>query len=159
MQNKAIKQWKLEPAGAARDYVARVHGEQPESTCPVTKLYGFLDAVRRDTCGECVICREGLLQTAILAQGLTEGTGRADDLALLTELGRNLTEGSCCEYGKVAGAFLERDLAADMEQFEKHLKRKRCDAEVCAKLESAPVANPSGAGLMGGTRRRRSSAD
>lgn len=157
MQHKEIKQWKLEPEGAAQAYIARVYAEMPANACLVSKLYGFLDEVRRNTCGECVICREGLLQTALLVQGITMGQGRADDLELLAELAQNLEDGSCCDYGKAAGRTLGQDLRSGAEQFEKHLKRKRCDAGVCEKLTSAESITPVGEGLLGGARRRRRS--
>lgn len=157
MQHKTIKQWKLEPEGAARDYVTKVYAELPESACPVSKTGCFLDIIRRNTCGECVICREGLLQTALLIQGITQGQGRPDDLDLLAELAQNLIDGSSCNYGKAAGLLLGQELEAGAEQFEKHLKRKRCDSGVCEKLTSAANIGPVGEGLMGGARRRRKS--
>lgn len=152
-----IRKWKEEEPQAIASYIDEITARWEGDPCPVDRMMHETDLLRRGTCGECVICREGVLQVSILAKALTEGSGKSGDLDIIREVADNLVALSCCDYGRLAGRHIAGSLSAGMEVFEKHLRRKRCDSGTCEKLAAAQPAAPAGEGLMSGRRRRRSS--
>lgn len=134
------KLWKQAPAEEIKEFVTKKYQKESENLCPVDKMKVFTDSVRRTSCGECVICREGILQLNVLAEGISKGNGREGDIEVLTEVSEDLIMGSCCDYGKEVGKINKKIIEEDKEQFEKHIKRKRCDALVCKKFFSYYIA-------------------
>jgi NADH-quinone oxidoreductase subunit F len=125
------KDWKDCEVSEIQDYLKSLTVQQDEAFCSVNQAKQFTEYARRSTCGRCVICREGILQSALIIKDITEGKGKDGDLAILSELAENLKAGSICDYGKTVGEMLQSMLDAGHDDFEKHLKRKRCDALVC----------------------------
>ncbi|MCB2357227.1 NADH-ubiquinone oxidoreductase-F iron-sulfur binding region domain-containing protein [Clostridium estertheticum] len=134
------KLWKQASVEEIKDFVIQAYNQEVENPCPVDKMRAFTDNIRRTSCGECVICREGILQLNVLAEGITQGTGRDGDIEVITEVSDNLIIGSCCNYGKEVGKITKKIIEGEQEQFEKHIKRKRCDDLVCKKFFSYYVA-------------------
>ncbi|MEL7655040.1 MAG: NADH-ubiquinone oxidoreductase-F iron-sulfur binding region domain-containing protein [Bacillota bacterium] len=140
MVMKERKQWKQSSSEEIKDYIIQVYDREAENLCPVDKLKTFTDNVRRTSCGECVYCREGILQLYVLAEAVSQGAGRDGDLEILNEVSKNLIIGSQCDYGIEVGKIAKSIIEHEEEQFEKHIKRKRCDALVCKKFFSYYVA-------------------
>lgn len=137
---KERKLWKQEPVAQIRDFVAQEYSRIIENPCPVDRLKIFSDRTRRSSCGECVICREGILQFNVLAEAITQGGGRDGDPMVLREIAEDMCIGSACDYGKEVGKIVKALLDEETEQFERHIKRKRCDALVCRKFIYFSVA-------------------
>jgi NADH-quinone oxidoreductase subunit F len=55
-----------------------------------------------ESCGLCVLCREGTWQMLQILKDLAEGGGKREDLELLRELGEGVRQGSLCFLGKTA---------------------------------------------------------
>lgn len=134
------KLWKQSSVEKIKDFVCEAYNGESKNPCSVDKMRAFTDSTRRTSCGECVICREGILQLNVVAEGITEGLGRDVDIEILKEVSENLIVGSCCDYGKEVGKITKKIIEDDQEQFEKHIKRKRCDALVCKKFFSYYIA-------------------
>ncbi|MBZ9688156.1 4Fe-4S binding protein [Clostridium estertheticum] len=134
------KLWKQTSVEEIKDFVTQAYNQEAENLCPVDKMRAFTDSIRRTSCGECVICREGILQINVMAEGITQGTGRNGDIEVITEVSEDLIIGSCCNYGKEVGKITKKIIEDEQEQFEKHIKRKRCDTLVCKKFFSYYVA-------------------
>ena len=137
---KERKRWKQEPEDKIRDFVSQEYRKEAENPCPVDRLKGFSDRVRRSSCGECVICREGTLQLYVLTESITQGNGRDGDINVLSEISEDMVIGSSCDYGKEVGKFAKSLIDGEREQFERHIKRKRCDALICKKFFSYYIA-------------------
>ncbi len=102
-----------------------------KNPCIVDCLKNFVNIARKATCGECLICREGILQIYLIIKDITEGRGKEDDLDVIGEIAYNLEIGASCQYGNKVGKLLRDGLQNNIEIFEKHLKRKRCDFLIC----------------------------
>ncbi|MBU4438424.1 MAG: 4Fe-4S binding protein, partial [Acetobacterium sp.] len=140
MENKIRKQWKKASPDEIGNYVESIHQAVNRTRCPVDQLKQFTDTVRRNSCGECVICREGLLQLAVVTAGITQGLGREQDVEIIQDISDDLIIGSSCDYGKEVGKIIRQQIAEYEDDFTKHIKRKRCDGLVCNKLVSFYVS-------------------
>lgn len=152
------KQWKEKDITEITATVNALFPETEEGACPVDVLTKALKASVVESCGECLICREGLYQLYAQAHSATQGNASEDDYNIMIEIADTMALTSRCDFGKLAGAKISAQLKANDEVFLKHIKRKRCDARVCEKLSDFPdPVERSEGGLMGGRRRRRSS--
>lgn len=134
MENRIRKQWKKASSDEIGEYVESIHQAIKNTPCPVDQLKQFTDTVRRNSCGECVICREGLLQLALVTDGITQGLGREQDVEIIQDISADLVSGSSCDYGKAVGKIIRQKIAEYEDDVTKHIKRKRCDGLVCNKL-------------------------
>ncbi|AZV55847.1 NADH-ubiquinone oxidoreductase-F iron-sulfur binding region domain-containing protein [Clostridium sp. AWRP] len=137
MQRKLWKQASLEEI---KNFIIEEYKKQSKNPCSVDKMRVFTDSTRRTSCGECVICREGILQLNVITEAISQGKGRDEDIEIITEISDDLILGSCCDYGKEVGKITKKIIEESKEEFEKHIKRKRCDALVCKKFFSYYVA-------------------
>lgn len=131
---KERKLWKQEPADQIRDFVMEIYNKEAEKPCPVDRLKVLSDTLRRSSCGECVICREGILQLYTMTESITQGNGRDGDMDVISEISEDMCIGSGCDYGKEVGKIAKDIIDTERDQFERHIKRKRCDALVCKKF-------------------------
>jgi len=104
-----------------------------ESACVVDMALRCLTFTTEESCGRCILCREGSYQLKEILSDMTSGRTRPDDEAQIQELAAGLREGSLCAVGRQAADPLLTGLQHFPEEFEAHLKRKRCPALVCRK--------------------------
>jgi len=102
-----------------------------EGDCVVDQARRALALTAYENCGICTICREGSHQLEELLADASSGETRGTDEALIQELGAALREGSLCAIGRRAPDPLLSGLRHFAEDFDAHLKRKRCPALVC----------------------------
>jgi len=107
-----------------------------EHTCVVDIARYFLDFVQKESCGKCVMCREGTMQMLEILKDITEGKGKLEDIDLLLELAETVKAGSLCALGGTAPNPVLTTLRYFRPEFESHIKEKRCPALVCQKLIS-----------------------
>ena len=107
-----------------------------EHTCVVDIARYFLDFVQKESCGKCVMCREGTMQMLEILKDITEGKGKLEDIDLLLELAETVKAGSLCALGGTAPNPVLTTLRYFRPEFEAHIKEKRCPALVCQKLIS-----------------------
>lgn len=152
-------EWKDKSMEEITVAVTDLFEESKDNACPVNRLAQFSEAAMKKSCGECVICREGTFQIMVQCQAMVLGKGNSDDLGIVADIVEDLQAGSCCDYGKLVGARFETLLQPNIEVFEKHFKRKRCDFSVCEKLvDKTPVIEKKEGGLMADKKRRRRSS-
>lgn len=82
--------------------------------------------LQTQTCGKCVFCREGILQMADILHSIVAGEGNREDLDLLASLGGAMETGSICFVGKTAAATVLGGLGLSREEYDAHIKDKRC---------------------------------
>ncbi len=109
------------------------------ATCMVNLAKHCLSFTQAESCGKCVICREGTSQMLEILTDITEGKGKPDDIELLLELGDGLKVGALCALGKTAPNPVLTTIRHFREEYEAHVKRKRCPAKRCSKLISSSV--------------------
>jgi len=109
-----------------------------EDTCMVDIARYFLDFTQRESCGKCVPCRLGTKQMLDILRDITKGKGSPDDIDLLIELSEAIKTGSICGLGKTAPNPVLTTLRYFRDEYEAHIKYKRCPAAVCKEIISSP---------------------
>ena len=105
-----------------------------EDTCMVDVARYFLDFTQNESCGECTFCRIGTKHLLDILERITRGEGREGDIELLEDLSLDIKEGSLCGLGKTAPNPVLTTLKFFRDEYESHIKEKRCPALMCRKL-------------------------
>jgi NADH-quinone oxidoreductase subunit F len=105
-----------------------------EDTCMVDVARYFIDFLTDESCGKCVPCREGLRQMHKILTHITEGKGKESDLERLEQLAEAAQEASLCALGKSAPNPFLSTLRYFKDEYEAHIKEKRCPALSCKEL-------------------------
>ncbi len=107
-----------------------------EDTCMVDVARYFLEFLTDESCGKCVPCREGVRQMLKLLTRITRGEGKEGDIQLLEELAVVAKEASLCALGRTAPNPFLSTLQYFREEYEAHVREKRCPALSCKNLIS-----------------------
>jgi NADH-quinone oxidoreductase subunit F len=105
-----------------------------EDTCMVDVARYFLEFLADESCGKCVPCREGVKQMLKILANITEGKGREGDIELLQDLAETAINASLCALGQSAPNPFLSTLQYFREEYEAHIKEKRCSALYCKEL-------------------------
>ena len=105
-----------------------------EGTCMVDIARYFVKFLTEESCGKCVPCREGLDRMLDILTDITEGKGKEEDIELLEELGDVIKEASLCALGGTAPNPVLSTIRYFRDEYEAHVKEKRCPAGVCKEL-------------------------
>ncbi len=107
-----------------------------EDTCMVDVARYFIHFLTDESCGKCLPCREGLRQMDRILTHITEGKGKEGDIAILEELSETAVEASLCALGKTAPNPFLSTIRYFRDEYEAHIKEKRCPALSCKALIS-----------------------
>jgi len=107
-----------------------------EDTCMVDVARYFINFLTDESCGKCVPCREGLRQMLKILTNITEGKGKAGDIELLEELSEVTGVASLCALGTSAPNPFLSTVRYFRDEYEAHIKEKRCPALSCKELIS-----------------------
>ena len=107
-----------------------------EDTCMVDVARYFINFLTEESCGKCVPCREGLRQMHRILTNITQGKGKEGDIEILEELAETAVEASLCALGKSAPNPFLSTLRYFRDEYEAHIKEKRCPALSCKELIS-----------------------
>jgi len=107
-------------------------------TCMVDFARYFLDFAQKESCGECVPCRLGTKQLLDVLTDITEGRGRPEDIDLLAELAAAVKKGALCGLGQTAPNPVLTTIRYFRDEYEAHVREKRCPAVVCKEIISSP---------------------
>jgi len=105
-----------------------------EDTCMVDVARYFVNFLEGESCGKCVPCREGLHRMGEILSNITRGKGEGEDLDLLKDLARILSDGSLCALGTTAANPVLTTLRYFRDEYIAHIEEKRCPAGVCQAL-------------------------
>ncbi len=105
-----------------------------EGTCMVNIARYFLDFTQKESCGKCTFCRIGTHHLLSILDRITKGEGREGDLEQLETLSRDIKNGSLCGLGKTAPNPVLTSLRYFRDEYEAHIKEKRCPAGMCREL-------------------------
>ncbi|MBW1971267.1 MAG: NADH-quinone oxidoreductase subunit NuoF [Deltaproteobacteria bacterium] len=105
-----------------------------ESTCMVDVARYFLNFLKDESCGKCTTCREGIKRMYEILTDITEGRGKEGDIELLEELGWVVANASLCGLGQTAPNPVLSTIRYFRDEYEAHIKEKRCPAKVCKAL-------------------------
>ena len=109
-----------------------------EDTCMVDMARFFLDFVQDESCGKCPPCRIGTKRMLEIVDRICSGQGLEGDIERLEELGSFIKEASLCGLGQTAPNPVLSTIRYFRNEYEAHIKEKRCPAGVCSTLVRAP---------------------
>ncbi|MFC1812013.1 NADH-ubiquinone oxidoreductase-F iron-sulfur binding region domain-containing protein [Thermodesulfobacteriota bacterium] len=105
-----------------------------EDSCMVDVSRYFLDFTQNESCGKCTFCRIGTRHLLNILDRITHGEGRDEDLDLLKNLSEDIKNGSLCGLGKTAPNPVLTSLKYFRDEYEAHIKEKRCPSGTCRAL-------------------------
>jgi NADH-quinone oxidoreductase subunit F len=105
-----------------------------ETTCMVDIAKYFISLLVGESCGKCVPCREGLKRIQDILVSITEGKGKESDITTLERLCNTLSDSSLCQLGGTAPNPVLTTLKYFRDEYDAHIKNKKCPAGVCKEL-------------------------
>jgi NADH:ubiquinone oxidoreductase subunit F (NADH-binding)/(2Fe-2S) ferredoxin/NAD-dependent dihydropyrimidine dehydrogenase PreA subunit len=105
-----------------------------DQTCMVEFARFFMDFVQQESCGKCVPCRLGTRAMLEVLTRITQGEGEEGDVEYLARLGQQIKESSLCGLGQTAPNPVLSTLRYFPDEYEAHIREKRCPSHVCRAL-------------------------
>ncbi len=107
-----------------------------EDDCMVDIAKFFLEFTVEESCGKCTPCRVGTKRLLEMLTKITKGQATMEDLDKLEELCYYIKDNSACALGQTAPNPVLSTLRYFRDEYEAHVKEKRCPAGVCKALLS-----------------------
>ncbi|MBT3353822.1 MAG: 4Fe-4S binding protein, partial [Candidatus Scalindua sp.] len=104
------------------------------TTCMVDLAKYFLGFTQNESCGKCTFCRIGTLRMRELLTKICDGHGEMEDITVLEELTEQIKKSSLCGLGQTAPNPVATTLKYFRNEYEAHIKDKKCPAAVCKSL-------------------------
>ncbi len=104
--------------------------------CMIHEAEQVLIAERKQSCGKCTFCREGLIQLHTMEKEITLGQGKKDFPDMLSEIGEAMTFSTPCSMGQTASDFVLGTLKYFESEYTDHIKKKKCANNVCSAFMS-----------------------
>ena len=105
-----------------------------EDNCMVDIARFFLDFTVDESCGKCTPCRIGTRRMLEILQRITEGKGEEGDIEKLETLAENIKASALCGLGQTAPNPVLSTIKFFRDEYEAHIKEKRCPAHHCQAL-------------------------
>ncbi len=105
-----------------------------EDDCIVDVAKFYLNFTVDESCGKCAPCRIGGKKLMNLLEKITDGKGTEDDIAQIKKVALAMQKGSLCALGQTAPNPVLSSLRYFPEEYEAHIKEKRCPSGKCKKL-------------------------
>ena len=105
-----------------------------ETTCMVEMARFFLQFTQNESCGKCTSCRIGTLRMLEILERIVAGEGREEDIATLEHLSGYIKQASSCGLGLTAPNPVLTTLKYFREEYESHIRDKRCLSHSCPAL-------------------------
>ena len=105
-----------------------------DDTCMVEIARFFMNFTKKESCGKCNTCREGIPRIQAILERITHGTGEMEDLDMLQELSSVVKSCSLCGLGKTATNPVLSTLKYFKDEYVAHVRDKKCPAGVCRSL-------------------------
>jgi len=105
-----------------------------EDTCMVDVAKFFIQFTNDESCGKCSTCRDGSEALHEVLTNITNGEAKEEDLEYLEEASNAIRDASACGLGTTLPNPVLSTLKYFREEYEAHIKEKRCPALVCKNL-------------------------
>lgn len=119
-----------------------------ETTCMVDIARFFLDFTQKESCGKCTFCRIGTKRMLEILTRITEGEGKEGDIEKLEELSIQIKDGSLCGLGQTAPNPVLTTIKYFRDEYEAHIRDKKCPALNCKKLLTYEIIPDKCTGCM-----------
>ncbi len=110
-----------------------------QDTCMVKISHFFMQFTQNESCGKCVLCREGTKQLLALLADVSEGRATQDTIALMRTLSSAIQKGSLCGLGKTAPNPVLSTLKHFAKEYEAHVQHKYCPTHECKALAKPEI--------------------
>ena len=110
-----------------------------EDTCMVDISKFYLEFTVDESCGKCTPCRVGTKRLLQILDKITSGKGEMEDIDKLEELANHMKNSSLCALGQSAPNPVLSTLKSFRNEYEAHIKDKKCPAGVCKSLLSFEI--------------------
>jgi NADH-quinone oxidoreductase subunit F len=118
-----------------------------EATCMVDVARFFLNFTQNESCGKCTPCRLGTRQMLEILTRITEGKGREQDIDTLLTIASTVKECSLCGLGQTSPNPVLTTINYFRDEYDAHIKEKRCPAAVCDALMISPCQHTCPVGI------------
>ena len=105
-----------------------------EGTCMVDMARFFMDFTSKESCGKCAPCRIGTTRMLETLEKITRGDGEESDIERLVKDGEAIKTGALCGLGNSAPNPVLTTVKYFKDEYEAHIKEKRCPAKECIAL-------------------------
>ena len=105
-----------------------------EDNCMVDVAKFYMEFICDESCGKCTPCRIGTKRMLEILTKITKGQGTMEDLDELDELSKAVKTNSLCALGQTSANPIVSTLTHFRDEYEAHIKDKKCPAKVCKKL-------------------------
>lgn len=105
-----------------------------EDNCMVDVARFFLDFTVDESCGKCPPCRIGTKRMLEILERIVAGRGEEGDIEKLELLGENIKNASLCGLGKTAPNPVLSTINYFRDEYEAHIRDKKCPAGHCKAL-------------------------
>ena len=105
-----------------------------EDDCMVDIARYFIDFLVGESCGKCLPCREGLTQISQMLNDICSGQAQEGVLELLEETCNTIASCSLCALGGSAPNPVLSTLRYFRDEYEIHVRDKKCPAGLCKEL-------------------------
>ncbi|MBQ8161398.1 MAG: NADH-quinone oxidoreductase subunit NuoF [Clostridia bacterium] len=105
-----------------------------EDNCMVDIARFYLDFIVDESCGKCAPCRIGTKRMKEILDRIVEGKGEEGDIEKLEALAETIKATALCGLGNTAPNPVLSTLKFFRDEYEAHIKEKRCPAHHCRSL-------------------------
>ena len=110
-----------------------------DSKCMVNIARFYLDFTVSESCGKCTPCRIGTKRMLEILDRMCEGKAEEDDLYKLEKLASNIKKSAICGLGQTAPNPVISTLKYFREEYEEHIKYKKCRSGQCKALANIEI--------------------
>ena len=105
-----------------------------DDTCMVEIARFFMNFTKKESCGKCTTCREGIPEMLSILEGITKGQGELKDLDRLEKIAKTVHTCSLCGLGKTATNPVLSTLKYFRDEYIAHIVDEVCPAGQCTGL-------------------------
>lgn len=113
-----------------------------ETVCMVDMAYWMSGFYHHESCGQCTPCRDGTEDIHEVLQKIVMGEGEMKHLDFVKSLGDYMQTASICGLGTAAPNIPVSSIEHFPEEWEEHIREKKCRAGVCPMSRSTIVDFP-----------------
>jgi NADH-quinone oxidoreductase subunit F len=118
-----------------------------EDKCVVDVARFFLEFCKDESCGKCTPCRVGTQKMLEILTRICNGEGQEGDIERLEKWADIIKNTSLCGLGQSAPNPVLSTIRYFREEYEAHIREKRCPATVCSALFKAPCIHACPIGM------------
>jgi len=118
-----------------------------DTQCIVDLARVFARFFEHESCGQCVPCREGTMRIHEIMTRITRGEATEKDLDNLEALARVMPDACLCPLGQAAPVPVISTLKYFRDEYDAHIKEKRCPTGTCRALAGPAATLAAGKGV------------